>query len=203
MSKLILLCMLLIAATACNNDSKSENSLTPDSSTVTKQETNSTTAPETNAALPAFPSFVVFRNWQLGDPANTSLILDVYRAWDNGNTDSMAMYFSDSAVYDFPDGTRTLTTSKTVESTFRKWRHEYTKTSNIPFSVISLYNKDFNQHWVIAWTWNKWRYTDGKKDSALYCDNWRIREGKITYLNSLENHTSKALAKRLNENIPK
>ena len=200
MTKLIFLCVLLAGATACNTSGKSEPTSATDSAT---QETNSVTSHDSNVELPTLPSFVAFKDWQMGDPAKTSLIVAVYRTWDNGNTDSMATYFSDSAIYDFPNGTRRITTSKTIEATFRKWRHEYAATSNVPFSVISLYNKDFNQEWVIAWTWNKWRYTDGTKDSALYCDNWRFNEGKITYLNSLENHVSKPLAKRLNENIPK
>jgi hypothetical protein len=115
----------------------------------------------------------------------------------------MALYFSDSAIYDFPDGTRRITTSKTIEATFRKWRHEFGQTSNIPFSLISLHNKDFEQEWVIAWTWNKWQDANGRQDSALYCDNWRFKDGKINYLNSLENHTSHQLGNRLNEKIPK
>jgi len=32
----------------------------------------------------------------------------------------------------------------------------------------------------------------------LYCDNWRLKDGKIVYLNSLENRPSKSLSKTLN-----
>ena len=69
---------------------------------------------------------------------------------------------------------------------------------NIPFSLISLHNKDLDQQWVIAWTWNKWRHADGSKDSMLYCDNFRLKDGKIVYLNSLQNQPSKSLSKTLN-----
>jgi len=200
MFKLILLCVLLAFTVACNTNGESEYKTTPDSVSTSNQQAHSTTTLETESAL---PSFVAFRNWQMGDPAKTSLIVGVYRTWDSGNTDSMATFFADSSTYDFPDGTRRITTGKTIEATFRKWRHEYAATSNIPFSLISLYNKDLKQEWVIAWTWNKWEAKGGIKDSALYCDNWRFEEGKITYLNSMENHVSKALAKRLNEKIPK
>ena len=89
--------------------------------------------------------------------------------------------------------------NNTIESTLRKWRKNYKETVNIPFSLISLHNKDLDQQWVIAWTWNKWRDADGGKDSMLYCDNWRFKNGKIVYLNSLENLPSRELLKTLNK----
>ena len=95
-----------------------------------------------------------------------------------------------------------LLTNNTIESTLRKWRKNYKETSNIPFSLVSLHNKDLDQQWVMAWTWNKWRNADGTKDSMLYCDNWRLKDGKIVYLNSAENRPSKSLSKTLNSKIP-
>ncbi|HYV53964.1 MAG TPA: hypothetical protein VE933_05230, partial [Chitinophagaceae bacterium] len=84
MTKLIFLCVLLAAATACNTSGNSEPTSASDTG---KQETNSAATPTTNIALPALPNFVAFKNWQMGDPAKTSLIIDVYRLWDAANTD--------------------------------------------------------------------------------------------------------------------
>jgi hypothetical protein len=182
---------------ACNNNDKSETAKTPDADTADKSQ------PEPIPVLPQMPSYVVYKNWEPGKPQNAELILNVYKAWDSESTSNMANYFADSTAYDLPDGTRATTTNTTIESKFRKWRNAYKETSNVPFSLISLYNKDRDQEWVIAWTWNKWTYNDGKKDSMLYCDNWRIKGGKIEYLNSLQNRPSKQLSKRLNEAIPK
>jgi hypothetical protein len=114
----------------------------------------------------------------------------------------MSTYFGDTTRFDLPDGRRFTISNNTIESTLRKWRKNYKETSNIPFSLISLHNKDMDQQWVIAWTWNKWRYVDGTKDSMLYCDNWRLKDGKIVYLNSAENQPSKSLSKTLNNKIP-
>ncbi|HEY6504547.1 MAG TPA: nuclear transport factor 2 family protein [Chitinophagaceae bacterium] len=197
MLKLIPLCALLVAVTACNNKTETPPPESADTGTTTAK-----VIPETKT-LPELPGYVVFNNWEMGDPERTKLILNVYAAWDASNTTEMASYFADSAVYDLPDGSRRITTSKNIETTFHKWRHGYKETSNIPFSLISLYNKDQDQEWVIAWTWNKWRDAYGKRDSMLYCDNWRISHGKITYLNSLENKPSAALARQLNKRIPK
>ncbi len=192
-------CYLLFAVffLACNNNDKSETAKAPDADTADKSQ------PEPMPVLPEMPSYVVYKNWEPGKPQNAELILNVYKAWDSETAANMDNYFADSTAYDLPDGTRATTTNKTIEAKFRKWRNAYKETSNVPFSLISLYNKDRDQEWVIAWTWNKWTYTDGKKDSMLFCDNWRIKQGKIEYLNSLQNRPSKQLSKRLNEAIPK
>ena len=191
MKKQCLICLLIaVFASACSNDEKTESSTVADT-------TAGESKPAPVASVPELPANVIYKNWEVGKPENTLLVLNVYKAWDSDTTADMSSFFADSTKYDLPDGTRASTTNKTVASTFRKWRKAFKETTNTPFSLISLYNKDRRQEWVIAWTWNKWTYNDGKKDSMLYCDNWRIKDGKITYLNSLQNRPSKQLLKAL------
>ncbi len=187
--------LIAVFTSACNSNEKSE-------SEASTADTAAKAQPAPTAAIPDLPSNVIYKNWEVGKPENTLLVLNVYRAWDSDSTEDMSSYFADSTAYDLPDGTRASTNNKTVASKFRQWRKAYKETTNIPFSLISLNNKDRDQEWVIAWTWNKWTYNDGKKDSMLYCDNWRIKDGKIAYLNSLQNRASKQLSKSLNRNIP-
>ncbi len=197
MKKQYLISLLVaVFVLACNSNEKN----------ATETATADTTAkpqPAPVAALPDLPATVVYKNWEVGNPENALLVLNVYKAWDSDSTEDMSSFFADSTKYDLPDGTRATTTNKTVTSTFRQWRRAYKETTNIPFSLISLKNKDRNQEWVIAWTWNRWTYNDGKKDSMLYCDNWRIKDGRINYLNSLQNRASKQLSKAFNRYIPK
>ena len=181
---------------SCNNDKTADQQSTAVDTSATKSEP---AAIEQSSTL---PSFVVFRNWEQGNPENSQLILNAYKAWDSDSTGGMSTYFGDTTRFDLPDGRRFTMPNSTIESTLRKWRRNYKATSNIPFSLISLHNKDVDQQWVIAWTWNKWQYTDGTKDSMLYCDNWRLKDGKIVYLNSTENRPSKSLSKTLNNRIP-
>jgi hypothetical protein len=183
-----------IFAVSCNNDKPADQQSTAIDSSATKS--------QPAAVESTLPSFVLFRNWEQGDPENSQLILKTYQAWDNDSTGGMSTYFGDTTRFDLPDGRRFTMPNNTIESTLRKWRKNYKATSNIPFSLISLHNKDLDQQWVIAWTWNKWQYVDGTKDSMLYCDNWRLKDGKIVYLNSTENQPSKSLSKTLNNKIP-
>ena len=196
MKKQFLTCALVaVIVSACNSNQKSETETSTADTTVAESQPAA-------AALPELPASVIYKNWETGNPQNTKLIADVYKAWDGDDPAAMAAFFADSTTYDLPDGTRATTIKKDFESKLRKWRRSYKETTNTPFSLISLNNKDRDQEWVIAWTWNKWTYTDGKKDSMLYCDNWRIKDGKIVYLNSTQNRPSRQLSKALNNNIP-
>ena len=197
MFKRFLFCLLPgMFIVSCNNDKTADQQSTAVDSSATKSQ------PSATEQLSTLPSFVVFRNWEQGNPENSQLVVNTYQAWDSDSTGIMSAYFGDTTRFDLPDGRRFTMPNNTIESTLRKWRKGYKATSNIPFSLISLHNKDLDQQWVLAWTWNKWTYTDGTKDSMLYCDNWRLKDGKIVYLNSTENRPSKSLTKTLNTRIP-
>jgi hypothetical protein len=152
--------------------------------------------------MPELPATVVLKNWEAGDPQLAGTIANLYQAWDSDIPTDMASYLADSTVFDWPNGVRVSTNKETVEAELRKWRNTYSSTTNTPFSLISLHNKDLNQDWVIAWVWNKWETKDGKKDSMLVCDNWLLKNGKVVYLNSSENRTSKSLSGLLNTALP-
>jgi hypothetical protein len=151
--------------------------------------------PETSSSLP--PS-VIYQDWVMGKPANAELVLKAYKVWDSATLQELIPYLADTIGLDLPDGRRLRVIKNSIHTTLGKWRKEYRETTNTPFSLISLYNKDMDQEWVIAWIWNRWRYNDGVRDSMLYCDNWRIKNNKIEYLNSAENKPSKQLRRKLN-----
>jgi hypothetical protein len=183
----------VIFIASCDNNKTSEQQSAATDSTAAQPH------PVATEQVSTLPSSVVYRNWEQGNPENSRLILNAYKAWDSDSTGLLASFFADSTRFDLPDGRRFITTNKSIEPTLRKWRKNYKETSNIPFSLIALHNKDLDQQWVIAWTWNKWSHTDGSKDSMLYCDNWRFKDGKIVYLNSMENRPSKPLSNTLNK----
>lgn len=147
--------------------------------------------------LPAFAYPVDRAHWKIGDPDNTKLVLDMYRAWDANDANTVAGFFADSASMDMPDGRRLLLNKDNVYEKFAKGRKQYTDASNKIISAISLHNDDYDEDWVQVLTYNKWSYQDGVKDSSLYFDNWRLKNGKINYLNSLEQKPPRPLLKTL------
>jgi len=151
-------------------------------------------------ALPEFAYPVERANWKMGDPGNTKLILDMYKAWDAKDGAAVAGFFADSADMDMPDGRRLTLKKENIYERFAKGRSQYTNTSNKIISAMALHNDDYNDDWVQIMTYNKWAYKDGVKDSMLYFDNWRLKDGKIVYLNSLQQKPPKPLLKRLESN---
>jgi hypothetical protein len=193
--------LTVISIASCNNSAKVDKQPSSADSPATATATVPADTAHATEQASTLPAFVVFKNWEMGDPANAQLVVNTYNAWDSDSTGTMSGYFGDTTHFDLPDGRRFTMSNKTIESTLRKWRKNYKATSNIPFSVIPLHNKDRDQQWVLAWTWNKWKYSDGSKDSMLYFDNWRLKDGKIVYLNSSQNKPSKSLLKTLS-NVP-
>lgn len=193
---------LTVSLYACNNAPVQEATTPASNAENATGSTEKTQIVPDSKPLPELPHYVVYKNWEMGNPDHVKIVSDVYQAWDSDNPKDMTVYFADSTAFDFPDGRRVYTTKQDAEKQFRKWRGWYKHTSNLSFSLISLHNKDQDQDWVIAWTWNKWQDDTGKKDSMLYCDNWRIKDNKIVYLNSLQQKPSKTLARTLNSKIP-
>jgi hypothetical protein len=152
---------------------------------------------ETSKALPEFAYPVDRSHWNIGDPGNTKLVLDMYQAWDQKDGGRVAGFFADSAFMDMPDARRLSLSKDDVYERFSKARIKYDNTSNKIISAISLHNDDYNEDWVQIMTYNKWSYKDGVKDSMLFFDNWRLKNGKINYLNSLEQKPPRQLLKTL------
>lgn len=152
---------------------------------------------ETPKTLPEFAYPVAMANWSMGDPNHTKMVLDVYRAWEHKDSAVFAASFADSAAMDLPDARRFTFTKGNAYQRLYKARSRYDSISNKIVSAFALHNDDQNDDWVMVMTYNKWTYKDGIKDSALYWDNWRLKNGKIVYLNSLEQAPPKTLLKTL------
>jgi len=152
---------------------------------------------ETPKALPEFAFPVDRSHWKIGDPANTKMVLDLYHAWDANDANTVAGFFADSAMLDMPNALRIAVNKSNVYEKFGKARKQYTNTSHKIVSAISLHNDDLDEDWVQILAYNKWSYPDGARDSMLYFDNWRLKNGKIDYLNSLEQTPPKPLLKKL------
>jgi hypothetical protein len=169
---------------SCNDEKKEAENKTPVTTTEPKP-------------LPEFAYPVDRAHWSIGDPGNTKLVLDMYHAWDQKDGAAVAGFFADSANMDMPDARRLALNKSNVYEKFAKARSQYDNTSNKIISAVSLHNDEYNEDWVQVMTYNKWEYKDGVKDSMLYFDNWRLVNGKINYLNSLQQKPPKSLLKTL------
>lgn len=152
---------------------------------------------EDKPVMPQLPYAVTRLHWEMGNPANIKTVLDMYKTWDTKDPKSMAVYFADSVMMDMPDARRVTFSSKNASEKIKASRYQYGNISNDIVSAVSLHDQDRNEDWVFILTYNKWQYKEGGKDSMLFADHWRMKDGKINYLNSLEQSPSKQLLKRL------
>jgi ketosteroid isomerase-like protein len=152
---------------------------------------------ETKKIVPEFAYPVAMANWTMGDPNHTKTVLDVYKAWEQKDSAVFAASFADSAAMDMPDARRLIFTRGNAYKRLYKARSQYNSITNKIVSAYALHNEENNADWVMVMVYNKWTYTNGVKDSALYWDNWRLKDGRIVYLNSLEQAPPKTLLKTL------
>ena len=154
-------------------------------------------ATEVKEPLPEFAYPVAMANWTMGDPTHTKTILDVYKAWEKNDSAVFAASFADSASMDMPDARRLIFTQGNAYKRLYNARKQYRSVTNKIVSAYALHNEENNADWVLVMLYNKWTYKDGGKDSALFWENWRLKDGKIVYLNSLMQAPPKTLLKTL------
>jgi hypothetical protein len=72
-------------------------------------------------------------------------------------------------------------------------RAMYDSTSNDILSAVSLHDKESGEDWVMVTTYNKWKEKGGKRDSLLYQDNWKLKDGKLALLMSFSKMPTRQL----------
>jgi ketosteroid isomerase-like protein len=165
--------------------------------------TSSTEAGSNDTAMAKAPEERVFdypvinKNWQIGNHQNTRLVLQVYKAWDKKALKDMEALLADTVIMDLPNGVRRSASNAETVDRLLKQRATLSNASNEILAAYPLVNTDNNEEWVNVLTYNKWIYKDRTRDSMLYLDLWKIRDGKISYLLSLEQMPSHMGAKTL------
>jgi ketosteroid isomerase-like protein len=181
---LSLLCLFFILS--CGQDKTTEN--------TTEQAPVANTEPQSLTPL-TYPA--LYSNWEIGKRDNMNTVLSLYKAWDESSVDSIKNLFADSVILDLPGGRRVTSSRDNITDVLIKYRKSFAETSNQVISVYPILNKETNDEWVAALLYNKWTYKDNKRDSSLFQDLWKLQNGKIYYMLSLEQSPSRTTVKRL------
>ncbi|MCU7548341.1 nuclear transport factor 2 family protein [Chitinophagaceae bacterium LB-8] len=169
-----------------------------------KQQQSEISHQDTVAALPEIKEYdypVRLKHWQIGNHENIRTVLKMYKAWDEKSISEMKSLIADSMTYDMPDGRRGKADRDAMIDRLLKKRAGLQFASNDVIAAFPLKNLDENEEWVMALVYNKWAYKDRIRDSMLYQDIWKIKDGKISYLLSLEQSPSRVGAKTLEKMI--
>jgi len=187
--KSIFTLILMFVLLSCGQDEK-------------KEEPAMTESPEAQATEKTKPTFdypVMFTEWEIGNPDHINTVLKMYKDWDENAVFEDYQLFADTVVIDMPDGKRANAPRSEMIVKLNNFRGNYKHTENRVLSVYPLHNTQTGADWVSVLVYNKWTYNDNKKDSPLYNDRWRIKDGNIDYLLSLQQTPSRMEVKRLED----
>jgi hypothetical protein len=92
-------------------------------------------------------------------------------------------FFSDTVRLRLPgEGNEIIIPKSKVKESFWKIRSMYSYTSNDMISAVSSRDKASAEKLVMMTAYVKWTEKNGKRNSILYHDDWRLKDGKFNFL---------------------
>lgn len=168
MKKLILFFLTGIAFSSCSNQG-----------TASKEEVKDSTSVKPAVANINYPYTIDHPdNWEIGSTDNTMVALSAVKAFENGNIAASMKYFGDSVHLKF-DALDKKMPADSAEAMFTKFRNGMKSMTVKMEDWESVISKDKTEEWVTIWYNQKWEDTKGKKDSADFIDDLKIKGGKI------------------------
>ena len=191
MKKISYLFAGLCFLSSCNNEKAADNNKT----TAASETAAPSSSPE--KVKPVFSYPIRYSDWEIGNPGNIKTVLDLYYAWDHKLEDKVSGLFADMVTLRIPTERNEITIpNNKISEKLKENRAMYDSTSNSILSAVSLHDRESNEDWVMITTYNKWTEKDGKRDSVLYHDDWRLSNGKINMLMSYYKLPSKTFLKK-------
>ena len=185
---LSLLCLFFVLS--CGQDKATDKTI----ENTTEQAPAASTEPQSLPPL-AYPA--LYSNWEIGKRDNMNTVLSLYKAWDESSVDNMKNIFADSVILDLPAGRRVTSSRDKITDLLVNYRNSFAATSNQVLSIYPVLNKETNDEWVAVLLYNKWTYKNNVRDSSLFQDLWKLQNGKIYYMVSLEQSPNRTSIKRL------
>ena len=163
----------LFAFTACNSGTSTAPSA--DSSSVSKMDAGKQDV--------SYPYAIGYSSkFELGDPQNGKMVLDLWKDFDNNTLDNSKNNFADTVTMVSPD--MELHASRdSIISSGKAFRNAYKSYQGKVDAILSVRSTDKNENWVLVW--GSEVYTDKKNvtDSIYVQEAWRVnKNGKVDYM---------------------
>jgi len=176
----------LITISSCNNAAENKPATT---------DTTATAAIEKPKPVYSYP--IRYKDWEIGDPANINTVLAVYKAWDDKKIDKIAEVFADTVRMRIPEEKAEIVLPKDkINEALTKNMSLYKLTSNNVISAVSLHDKESAEDWVMITLYSKWIEKNGTRDSMIYHDDWKLKNGKLDFLMSYDKTPTKEFLMR-------
>jgi len=155
--------------TACNNSSPGT-------------ETSAPSKDSTSSASISYPYTASYSSqFEIGEPSNAKLVLDLWKDWENNTLDEHSNLFADTVTFFFHDGSVLKTSRDSLIAIGKKERAKYSSVKDDVQAWIPANSKDKNEKWVLVWGHNI-STKEGKTDSLDLQETWLIKDGKASVI---------------------
>lgn len=116
-------------------------------------------------------------------PEYAQRVLNVWKYYERNMVDSMKQFYADTVTYEPVGGTRF---HGSVNDLLKYAQMGIADLDSMRFDVTSWQNvhiNDKNEDWVYVWARERRYDKNGKADTTLMHEQWKIEHGKITYFN--------------------
>lgn len=118
-----------------------------------------------------------------GDPGIAHKVLQVWKYFETDQIEAMKPYFADSVRYDDAHGTHFFGRTADLLAFAAK---DYSDLDSMRFDISmwqSAHINDRNEDWVNIWSSERRYEKNGRADTFLMQENWRVKDGKIVQFN--------------------
>jgi|GEM_PF-2778341 len=152
-----------------------------------KKETRPVQAEARTIHLPYAPRQTA--DFEMGNPAFTKVVLDVWRGFDRGNISGLKAQFAQQLTIMLPDqylqGNR-----DTVLAQWQKKRDAYTTVQTMVDSWVPLHASDTKENFVFVWGKRQLTEPGGKVLHRTILEKWRVNgQGLIDFMQQYVNES--------------
>jgi hypothetical protein len=166
---LIMVTIVTIAACNSNNEPKTESMKSGSDSTKMADVT--------------YPYEIYYSSkFEIGDPQQTKMILEIWKDWDNGNLQAHKDHFADSLEMHTYDGTLMKGTRDSVLEMAQNYRNTLASVVSRVYTVAPLKSIDKDENWALVWGMETDTDKKGKVDSFYLQETWRFNKAGKTDL---------------------
>ena len=172
MQKIILFIFVVIVFTACKSDEAKVDSMS------TKDSANN----ETYLYTATYSS-----KFEIGESKHSQTILKMWKAWDNGDLNSVKDMFADSVVMRLGNGFEDRGTRDSILAHAMLYRNTLDSVTSKVIAFVPLKSTDKDENWVGVWGTGVSKYKSGKVDSVHLHEIWRLdKNGKVNFMEQYE-----------------
>jgi len=124
--------------------------------------------------------------FEIGNPALTQVIVNIWKDWDANTLDQSAKMFADTLTMYFPDGTMLKGKDQNLAEA-KKYRGQFKAVKSTIQAMISLKSIDQNENWVAIWGTEEDTAQDGKVTKVALHEIWRFnKDGKVDIMRQFQ-----------------